>query len=67
MNERFPADQERPTIPWGGLILVVLTVFGAITLVGFVLRTVFLLVKLAIVVVIAVAVISLIMGRKTDR
>ncbi len=67
MNERFPADQERPTIPWGGLILVVLAVFGAITLVGFVLRTVFLLVKLAIVVVIAVAVISLIMGRKTDR
>ena len=67
MNERIPVDDSRPTVPWGGMVLVVLAIVGALSIVGFVLRTIFWFVKVGIVVAVAAAVISLVVGRKAER
>ncbi|MCI0347562.1 MAG: hypothetical protein L0221_19345 [Chloroflexi bacterium] len=66
MAKPLPTN-ERPTIPWGGMILVALAIFGAIALVQFVLGTLLGLIKLAIVVVVAIALIGVFVGRKGDR
>lgn len=64
--ERFPADQRPSTPLWVPVVVVGLAIFGAIALVQFVLGALFGVIKLAIVVAIAVAVIAAVMGRKGD-
>jgi hypothetical protein len=67
MNKPVPTKPERPLVPWGGLVIGALAVFGAFSLIGFVIHTVWALVKVAVVIVIALAVINLIVGRKATR
>jgi hypothetical protein len=62
-----PKDLERPTFPWGGLLIGAIAIFLAIGLVNWVLHAILGAVRLAIIVVIAVAIIGLIVSGKGDK
>ena len=67
MDERFRAGEQRPTIPWGSIAITAILLLAALSVIGAIVRTVIGVVKLVIVVVLAVAVISWVVGKKTDR
>lgn len=66
--DELGAAEERPRLPLAAILVIgALALFGAITLVQWVLGAVFGLVKLLIVVAIVVAVLYAVMGARANR
>jgi hypothetical protein len=62
-----PKDLERPTFPWAGLLVGAVAIFVAIGLVNWALHAILGAIRLAIIVVIAIAIIGLIVSGKSDK
>lgn len=66
MAERRPSEHQSSSPAWVPIVVVGLAIFGAIAIVQFVLGALFGLVKLALVIIVAVAVIGAVVGRKGE-
>jgi hypothetical protein len=61
------SEPERPALPWGRLLVTIAVVVLALSVAGWIVRTVWGLLKVAAVVIVAVAAINWAINKRADR